>query len=221
MSKKFLTTLILGVWFLPGCSLIPDVPATVNGSGNVISETRAASGFTSISLESSADVNVTFGTAESVVITAEDNIAPLIETNVQNHQLIIKTRPLATFSTTKPVRINLTMKSLERVSMSGSGNINVPEVTGDAISVDMPGSGNITIGGTANSVNINMDGSGNIFCDKLITKSATVVLKGSGNITVYASDSLDATNSGSGDIRYSGSPASVSKKVTSSGSIHE
>ncbi len=187
----------------------------------MISETRDVTGFTSISLEGSANVHVTLGNTESVVVSGEDNIVPLIETNVQNHQLIIKTKPLTTYTNTKPIEVKVAMISLERVSLSGSGNIDVPELKADSFKANLSGSGNITVNGTVNSLSFTLPGSGNIFGDQLKSKTATVVISGSGNVTVYASDALDAAISGSGDIRYSGSPANISKNVSGSGSIHQ
>lgn len=219
MIRKTVAILILAALILPGCMFFPDTPAVVKGSGNVVSETREVSGITSIVLEGSADVNVTFGTTESLVITGEDNIIPLIETNVQNNQLTIKTKPLTTYSTTKPVVVNVTVTTLKGVSISGSGNITVPDMNSDTIHVDLPGSGTITLAGIVNSLDFDIGGSGNIFADELKAKSAKVVLGGSGTIKVNASESLDATLSGSGNILYSGNPPKITKNVTGSGSI--
>jgi len=221
MYKKLPTILIITVLILSGCMFIPDKPAKVKGSGNIISETRNATGFTSISLEGSADVKVVFGDAESVVVMAEDNIVPLIETNIQDHQLIIKTVPNMTFLATKPVLVNVTMISLDGVSISGMGNIDVVEVAGDSFRADLIGSGNIVLSGAANTVNLSLTGTGNIYGDQLKTKIATMVLGGMGNITVFASNKVDATISGSGDIRYSGSPINVIKNISGTGRIYE
>ncbi|RPI28203.1 MAG: DUF2807 domain-containing protein [Chloroflexota bacterium] len=221
MLKRFLVIAIVLTLAISACSIMTPAGETVRGSGNVISETRAVSGFTSISVEGSADVDVVFGTTESLVIEAEDNILPLIETVVQNNRLIIRTRPQTSITTTRPIQVSLTMISLEGVSMTGSGSIDVPELSGDSFSVKLPGSGSITIAGTANSVDIDMLGSGTIDCEELEARNATVDLGGSGTVRVYASESLDATLTGSGNIWYSGDPAMVNKTVTGSGSIQE
>ncbi len=219
MPKQLLAILILATLILPGCMFFPDKPATVNGSGNVVSETREVSGITSISLEGSADVNVKFGSTESLVISGEDNIIFLIETNVQNHQLIIKTKPRMIYVATKPVVIDVSVTELKGVSISGSGNINVTGLTGDSFTAALPGTGNITLAGSTNDVKISMQGSGNVFADKLIAKNAVVSLSGSGNVTVFASGELDATNSGPGNIRYFGNPTRITKNVTGPGTI--
>jgi hypothetical protein len=192
----------------------------IQGSGNVVSENRSVSGFTSIALQGSANVYVTIGDTESVVVKTDDNILPLIETRVQNGQLIISTKDNTSFTTSAdPVRVDVAMKSLDDIKLSGSGIINVPELNGEAINVNLPGSGNINVAGEVAHANINLGGSGIVSCSGLKAKSATVNLSGSGNVKVYASDSLDATLSGSGTIQYSGNPTNVSKNVTGSGSI--
>ncbi len=221
MAKKIFPILIFCEMILSGCMFIPVKPARVIGSGNVISEPRTVSGITSISVEGSANVKVIFGVAESLVITGEDNIIFLIETNVQNHQLIVKTKPLMTYSAKKPVLVTVTLKSLKSASIKGSGNMDISGYPGGSLEVNLPGSGNISLGGLANDVRINLDGYGNIFADQLIAKTATVALNGSGTVTVYASERLDANIGGSGTIQYSGNPAIVNQKVTGSGIIEE
>jgi len=199
--------------------LIPDIPATVKGSGNVISETREVSGITSIDLQDSIEVNVKFGAVESLVITGEDNIIFLIETNVSNHQLIIKTKPLMTYSATKPVRVDVTVTSLEGITLSGSGGLELSGYRGDSLTMDLSGSGTLSADGTANTVTITQGGSGDVDAHRLSVKKATVVLSGSGSVTVFASEELDATISGSGQIRYSGNPNKINKNISGSGTI--
>lgn len=219
MTKKLFFIMVAMMLATLACSVVSIGNNTVIGSGKVASQTRSESGFSSVMLEGSADVNVTFGPTESVVVEADDNILPLIETNAQNDQLIINTRSNTHITTSNPVRVTVTMKSLKGVTLSGSGNIDVSGLVGDNLLVDLPGSGNITITGTAESVNVSLPGSGSIYCDGLKTKSATVTLNGSGNIKVFASQSLEASIRGSGEIRYDGNPAKVNKSVTGSGSI--
>lgn len=140
---------------------------------------------------------------------------------MQDHQLIIRTKSGAIIIPTRPIRVSVTMKSLDSVILSGSGNITVAELNGDSFKVALLGSGIINASGTVDQVNISLDGSGNINCEDLKARAASVRLTGSGNISVYASNSLDANLSGSGNIRYSGNPANINQTVTGSGSIRE
>ena len=69
---------------MPPPSLAPLAAAeTLAGSGRLVTETRAVSGFTGISLAMPGHVEVTQGDTESLTVTADDNVLPLIETVVE------------------------------------------------------------------------------------------------------------------------------------------
>lgn len=219
MNKKYLVILVVLILTVSGCSSGPFSTNTIVGSGKVSSETRTVSGFDYVELKGSGNVEISFGTTESITVKADDNIVPLIETSVLGGTLVINTKPFTTMTTANEIKISVTMKSLQGLIISGSGNIDVAGLDGKNMIVELPGSGNITVKGTADSVTIRLPGSGNIFCEGLKTKSATVTMDGSGNITVFASDLLDASIRGSGSIHYFGNPAQVKTNITGSGSI--
>jgi hypothetical protein len=218
--KKIPLVILSIVALLPmACSLAVNSAKIIKGSGVVASETRHVSGFDAIQLAGSADVTVSFGDSESVVVEAEDNILPLIETVVRGSELVIKWKPMTSGADTEPVRVTVTMKSLKAASLPGSGNITIADMDGGAVELDLQGSGNITADGIVDSVSTKLGGSGNIMCGDLQAKSAAVKLPGSGNVTVFASESLDVTISGSGSVTYRGDPAEFTQSVTGSGII--
>ncbi len=220
MFKKMLFVFIILGFMLCGCVFGSLVPSAVTGSGTVISESRNVNGFTSVNLQGSANVNITIGQSEAVVVKADDNIVPLIETYVQAGTLVIRTKNNTNVITRNPVDVTITMKSLVGVGLSGSGNIGVTGMNGDTLKVSLPGSGNITVSGTTTSLDVSLPGSGTINCGNLQAKSVTAKINGSGNIQVYASQSLDASILGSGTIRYAGNPSQVNKSITGSGNIN-
>jgi len=177
------------------------------------------SGFTSIEIAGAADATVSFGDTESVVVETDDNILPLITTEVSGGKLVINTRSNTNFSTELGIKVTVTMKELEAAEVSGSGNMTLIGVPGGAVKVEISGSGNITAAGVADSVEVNLDGSGNILCGELQAKTAVIRLDGSGNVAVYASQSLDAAIGGSGNVQYGGDPTQLQTSVTGSGSI--
>jgi hypothetical protein len=219
MCKKLLVVLMVVALSLSACSVAVNVLNVTRGSGNVIRETRNISGVTGIELAGSADVDITFGEEESLVVEAEDNIVPLIETEVENGRLVIGTKSNTSYSNTKPVTVHVTLKSLEAVSLSGSGSITVQNYQGVTIRVDLSGSGDINVSGTADSADMTLGGSGKINGEQLKADSVKVGVDGSGDARVFASEQLDAEVGGSGSIRYSGNPEQVSKNVSGSGSI--
>ena len=191
----------------------------VDGSGVVVSETRSVSGFDSIELPGSADVDIKIGDGESVVVETDDNILPLIQTEVRGHTLVIRNKPLTNIRTQNGVQVTVTMKSLESLRIPGSGNVTITGLDGGSVALDISGSGNVIAQGTADSVDINLSGSGNILVGDLQARTVEVRIGGSGNVEVYASEALNASIPGSGSITYRGIPASVDKSISGSGSI--
>src|SRR4030095_7851383 len=66
------------------------VAAPVVGSGVAKTETRPVSGIHSIALGISANLEIRQGTSEGLTITGDDNVLPLVETNVTNGVLEIR-----------------------------------------------------------------------------------------------------------------------------------
>ena len=205
------------------CQALSTVPVSTNvvvGHGHITSEPRQVEGeFTSVEMAGSADVNILLTNVQSVNVETDDNIAPLIETKVVNGKLIINSDPGTSYTATNGVIVTVAIKSLERVTLSGSGNLQVANMSGPDLTIELPGSGKIMAEGTVDHVSINMLGSGTILCNQLKAHTADVTLAGSGTITLFADQSLNANLIGSGNIRYEGNPAQVKKSVTGSGAI--
>lgn len=219
MKKRLLVALSILALLILACSISVGSPETIQGSGVVASENRPVSGFNAIQLAGSAEVTVHFDQAETVVVEADDNILPLVETVVRGGRLVINIEPNTSIRTTNPIHVMVTMKSLEAASLPGSGSITIAGLDTRSVAFDLPGSGNITVDGRVDSMNVTLDGSGNLLCGELQAQSARVDLSGSGNVTVFASESLDATIRGSGNVFYRGSPAKVNKSVPGSGNV--
>ncbi len=198
------------------------VPAQnrVIGNGHEASEPRHVQGeFTSVELAGSADVNILLTNVQSVNVASDENIVPLIETSVVNGRLIVSSKPNTSYTATNGVIVTVGIKSLERVILSGSGNMQVANMSGPDLTIELPGSGHLTAEGTVDHLSIHLPGSGNILCNQLKAHTADVTLPGSGTITLFADQSLKADLAGSGTIRYEGNPSQVTKNVTGSGTI--
>ena len=65
-----------------------------------------------------------------------------------------------------------------------------------------------------------VSGSGDLKCSDLQSENTIIGVSGSGNARVFASVSLKARVSGSGDIYYRGNPSSPEIHTSGSGSVH-
>lgn len=189
----------------------------LEGSGRVVRQSRAVSAFDRVETLGSETVEVRFGPQPSLVVEADDNILPLITSEVRNGTLRIATR--GSFRSRGGIRVWLTTPSLEAFKTSGSGNVTIHGARSDRLELTINGSGNMRATGSIRQLDLNIHGSGAAQLASLSAGSVTVNLYGSGDTTVRASGDLDARVYGSGTVRYVGNPARLRRQNFGSGRI--
>ncbi len=235
--------------------------------------------FSQLTFSLPASITLSQGPTESLTITADDNILPLLTTRVVNNELFVEGDRNHGFSTKKEIKIRVTVKSLNslkikgsgdvfgdqfkgdkldiiiegsgdvkfkeiradqlRIAITGSGDIDIGNVesqsvesktngSGDIrfgalragqVNITLNGSGDISTSGSADKVAIEIAGSGEVHAGKLIAREVDVRVASSGEAAVHATEKITARVTGSGEIRYAGSPKKVDQVVTGSGSI--
>lgn len=206
--------LVLALLPLGGCSLA--VFDQVRGSGVMKTESRKASGFTSVVGVGSEEIVIQVGKPFAVTVTGDDNIVPLIETKVQGTTLRVGGK--SNYSTKKGVRVTVSMPSLASMRLLGSGTMSATGLAAKNLDIVLDGSGRMSATGRVDSLKSELNGSGEIDLTKLGVSSADLVLAGSGRMRADVRDRLDATIAGSGEIVYRGTPK-VNQSVTGSGAI--
>ena len=189
----------------------------IQGSGNIISESRELNNFTSIILLGSIDVNIKTSESNNCVVVADDNLIPFIKTEVVNNKLNISLNE--SYSSEEKLVVNINTPNYDEVSLSGSGNINILDFKNNNLSLNVSGSGNITGNGEVETLVVKINGSGNLMSKEIKSKSATITINGSGDAEVFASDSISAKINGSGNIEYFGNPENVDSIINGSGDI--
>jgi len=206
--------ILLSILLIVGCSSIKN---NIQGSGNIISESRELNNFTSIILLGSIDVNIKTSESNNCVVVADDNLIPYIKTEVVNNKLNISLNE--SYSSEEKLVVNINTPNYDEVSLSGSGNINILDFKNNNLSLNISGSGNITGNGEVETLVVKINGSGNLMSKEIKSKSATITINGSGDGEVFASDSISAKINGSGNIKYFGNPENVDSIINGSGDI--
>ena len=188
------------------------------GSGQLATQPRQVSGFTSVELTGVGELSIDQTGTESLTVSAEDNLLPLLTSRVEGDTLILGKKPNTRIVATKPITYTLTMKDITGPAVSGSGTINAPKLTTAALRIEISGSGVITTAGNADDQSLEISGSGRYLADGLTSKTTTAEISGSGTANVVASNALDVKISGSGTLTYSGNPQ-VSQTVSGSGKL--
>lgn len=213
------------------------------GSGKEASESRPVADFDAIAVSDSIDLVVRQADKESLTLTADDNVLPLLEAVVEAGQrgrtLVIRLRRGEVVSTRRAIKATVDVVRLTalasagsgstavgalktpslRLSMAGSGDVRLDGLTTEALEVRVAGSGDVAGTGTAGQVKLTIAGSGDVDLAALAADHVTVSIAGSGDAKVTANQSLSATVAGSGDVTYGGAVKAVRTSVAGSGSI--
>lgn len=188
----------------------------IKGSKIIIYDYRILPYFHSIESEGSGNIFLSQEQNDTLIIETDDNIAPLIQTTVNNGKLSIESESIC------PSRLNFRvfMMNINNLVLGGSGNIvSVDTLHTDQLNINIDGSGTVDLFGTSNQYAISLNGSGNIELMNFITDSAHVNINGSGTIRVNAVKYLYAHINGSGNIYYKGNPLVKDLNINGSGQI--
>jgi hypothetical protein len=212
---KKLLLLILLLSLATACHRLHD---EVGGSGNLRKEKRETASFNSISTEGAFDIEVVCQKAPSLEIEGDDNILPLISTEVSNN--VLHVRSLRGYSTSRPITLKITLPELAGVSSSGAGTIVVTGLRNEKFEINANGAPNIRASGETKSLSIDANGAGKIDTHKLRAVNVRVDSKGVPNVQVYASDLLDVTVSGPSRVTYEGN-AEVRQTINGPGHVEK
>lgn len=211
MKRILLLTVLISL--VAGCHRLHDELA---GSGKRQKQTRELGAFTSISTEGAFEIEVVSQKPRSLEIEGDDNVLPLISTEVSNNVLHIKN--LRSYSVHEPVTIKISVENLEGISASGAGEINILGLKTEKFVIESSGAPTIKAAGETKTLNIDASGAGNIDTHRLTANQVVVEAKGVVQIEVKAEKQLDATVSGPSQVTYVGDPV-VNKTIHGPGSV--
>jgi len=209
-------TLLVCLTVLPACVL--DLGPRIRGSGVAATETRQVDSFTHVHLRGSADIVAQVGPETFVEVYGDDNLLPYVVTRVEGDTLVIEMERGNNYSFKRGLEVKLSAPHLEGVSISGSGEVDVAGLHGEAFEARISGSGDFRASGEVDRLEASISGSGDMRLYELVAREAVLRISGSGDMRVHVLEDIDARVSGSGDISYRGDPR-TSLKVSGSGDI--
>lgn len=228
-------------WLLPvSCvALIVLVNVEAGALGARETAVRDVRDFESVVLATRGELVIAQGDREGLEVEARPEDLPSIVTEVNDGTLTIGWKGTGpSFSFRPPVfRLSArTITGLEtrssgtiaanrlragalRVSITSSGGIAIDSLAADTLDVRIVSSGSFRVAGRVGQQDVLLSSSGTYAAGGLASSTARVRVSSSGSATVRVSDSLEASVTSSGDLRYRGSPARVEGRPTSSGRL--
>jgi hypothetical protein len=216
---KILTSLSIAlVVSLSGCNL-SSATDRVKGSGIFKTEKRSLAPFDSLEVSCHGSIQAHTQGQEGLEISGDDNIIPLITTEVNNGILYI--RSSKEYNSRDKLVINVSAPNLKKFVFSGAGDANLSNVKNDRMEITLTGAGSLTASGETKEADITLSGAGGIDAKNLHAVNAKVNSTGVGGVEIYVTGQLDAKTSGIGEINYYGSPKIVNRQAGGIGRINE
>ena len=194
-----------------------DGDSKVKGSGVAASEMRSVASFDTIDATGVGKLKLRIGDTESLKVMADDNILPLIKTEVKDGVLTLSTKG-ATLSKTDIV-FDVTARRIKRLENSGTVSIDASGFNGGELAVETSGVGSIKLNGRVDSLKAELSGVGSLEADALAADRVDTNLSGVGSAHVRAEKSLRANVSGVGSLSWKGAATDVTTNVSGIGRV--
>ena len=223
----FITAIILGIFvtsfFSIGQAAKPFFNLSFNkktkGSGKVATDVRDLRDFKGIDVSGVFQVEITSQKDFEVEIEADDNLLPLIKTEVRGGVLHIETE--GRISTDNGLKIRISAPDINDIDASGVAKVNLSSIKTDELRIHTSGASKINVNGEAAKLFVKVSGASNIEAADLKAVDADIDASGASSVSVFATGELLTDASGASKIRYSGSPKSVEKRSSGASSVRE
>ena len=221
----FKSKILLGLFMailLTGCGQSP-----ITGSGNVVTQEEAISGFDKVEVSHAFKVNISQGETFSVVVHIDDNLLQYLEVVKQGSTLKIglKTDRISRDDSTREAEVTmpdltgLDLRGASQVTLTGFKSTNALNLDLSATShlrgdieagdtqLDVSDASQVTLRGSAGDVTMDdVSGASTVDLADFPVTNANVTARDSSEVTVNASGTLDVDASGASHVYYAGSP---------------
>ncbi len=239
MPGKLILASLIFVLLNTSCYIVNsnDSDNGLEGSGDIVTETRSCPDFNAIEMATAGKVYLTSGPVHAVTVSVDDNVLEYITTSVKNEKLFIGVQRGVQLSDFNLV-VNITLTDLHelitssagsiigknkfeadfvRLMTSSAGDIKLELAAGKLESI-CSSAGDLFLKGNVTEHNAIVASAGNLYAFNLITNTTRITISSAGNAEVYATQLLDATLSSVGSLYYKGHPT-ITHRISSLGRI--
>ncbi len=189
----------------------------IAGSGTMKLEKRSVPTFTAVHINGAYEVEIVAQKEQSLEIEGDDNLLPLIKTEVKNGELEIGNEKA--FSTKHKLHVRISVQNLDGIHTSGASNFVATGIKSDAFKIETSGASEFKLSGEVKTLSIESSGAGSIDAKDLRAEKVDISSSGAATADVYASEELSASVSGAGSVDYYGNPKTVKEDKSGAGSI--
>jgi hypothetical protein len=221
MFKSKMLVLFLAGILLAGCGSIP-----ITGSGNVVTQEEAITGFDKVDISYSFEVDISQGDTFSVVIRVDDNLVEYLQVVKLGNTLQIGLEPNHPDIRSATLQAEVTMPELAGLDLSGASHVTITgfksaqalvvdaagashlrgDIEAGDLTFNLDGGSEVILTGSAENATITASGSAEINLSAFSVVDANVEVGGASQVTVNVSGRLDVDASNGAEVYYLGSP---------------
>ncbi|MGX9716585.1 head GIN domain-containing protein [Janthinobacterium lividum] len=196
----------------------------IQGNGQVNRDVRQVGNITALDIDNmkriDIKIDVRVGPTASLVIEADNNLQPLIHSDVNGNTLRIWSD--TNIRSSNGIHVIYTTPQLKKINISGSGRLVVSGLNGDDFSLEQRGSMKSELSGSVGRFDVANNGSGSINAAALTSGNTDAVQNASGSIQVgnVRGERINVAVNGSGSISASGIVQRLDANVNGSGDIN-
>jgi hypothetical protein len=200
---------------LAGCSLGSFTGVT--GSGTSKSEVRPATGATEVAVTNALSVDIGPGPEAKVEISGDDNLVPLVTTEVKGNRLEIGCKK--SLRSKVPMVIRVSLPTLVGASVSGASTAVVHDAKADNLKLVVEGASKLRAEGAVGQLTLEASGASDADLDQLAAERAKATLSGASEAEIAVSKALDAHLGGASTLKYRGDPPELKQEVNGASSL--
>jgi hypothetical protein len=193
---------------------------TVRGSGNFKSESRHIARYNAIDVFGTYDIEVISRQNSAFQISGDDNILPLIKTEVRDKILFIYVDRDTNISPKLRLTIQTSSDRIDRISSQGVNKLTVDRLDNNVFTLIQNGTGKTKLSGKTNSFLGKINGSIYINAKNFYSQQAAIKLLGTSHVDVYASEELKLDILGMGKVNYYGNTKRIIKNILGISSVN-
>jgi hypothetical protein len=179
---------------------------TIVGSGNVASQSRAVSGFVAVTVTAPLRVVLEQAESESLVVTADDNVIPVVQSEVRDGRLFLGFAPNTSLTRTREILCRITMRGVREVEASGAARLEMSGLDTTSLIVRLSGAVMASARGTAERLTLDVSGASRWSAGDLRSREVTANVSGASYGCVRATDLLVVSAYGVSILEYWGDP---------------
>lgn len=186
----------------------------------LLSQARTVPAFHAISIETTADVDVTIGATAKVEVSGPADALAKLETTVDKQGSLHIKGPKGPKGSTPTYKVAITMPVLDAIAVGGISNVHVAKVSTKELAIAVDGAATLDVTGAVDQFALSVSGAAQLKLVNLKTHQTALQVSGLASGTMSVDQSLAVSLSGTATIDLYGKPQ-VAKQVSGTLALRE